>query len=100
VSNVEQYLLQGPEFERFAATVAELPFVERSVMIRSYFARRVPIPQQRPGHMSAQLLEPMRAFVETWSEGGYFTHLDLVTRNAIPLDAVEAGQREPEPSLP
>jgi len=100
VSNVEQYLLQGPEFERFAATVAELPFLERSVMIRSYFARRVSIPQQRPGHNSTQLLEPMRAFVETWSEGGYFTHMDLVTRNAIPLDATEAGQREPEPSLP
>jgi hypothetical protein len=95
VSNVEQYLMQGPEFERFAATVSDLPRARDGVLIRSYFARRTPIPQSVPGHLSTQLLERLDDFVETWSEGGYFTYLDLVTRNAIPLEqaAMPAGQR-------
>jgi hypothetical protein len=99
VSNVEQYLMQGPEFERFAATVTRLPIAENAVIIRSYFARRTPIPQRVPGHLSTQLLERMDAFVETWSEGGYFTYLDLVTRNAIPLQPEAAGQTEREYSI-
>jgi hypothetical protein len=99
VSNVEQYLMQGPEFERFAATVARLPIADNAVIIRSYFARRTPIPQRVPGHLSTQLLERMDAFVETWSEGGYFTYLDLVTRNAIPLQPEAAGQTEREYSI-
>jgi hypothetical protein len=95
VSNVEQYLMQGPEFERFAATVSDLPRARDGVLIRSYFARRTPIPQRVPGHLSTQLLERLDDFVETWSEGGYFTYLDLVTRNAVDLlePALPAGER-------
>ncbi|HUF69734.1 MAG TPA: hypothetical protein VMM79_13910 [Longimicrobiales bacterium] len=99
VSNVEQYLMQGPEFERFAATVARLPIAKHAVIIRSYFARRTPIPQRVPGHLSTQLLERMDAFVETWNEGGYFTYLDLVTRNAIPLQPAPAGEIAREYSI-
>jgi hypothetical protein len=91
--------MQGPEFERFAATVTRLPIAENAVIIRSYFARRTPIPQRVPGHLSTQLLERMDAFVETWSEGGYFTYLDLVTRNAIPLQPAAVGQTEREYSV-
>jgi len=91
VSNVEQYLTQGPEFGRFARTVATLPYDSNSVIIRSYFARRTPIPQRVPGHISTQLLEHLSSFVDTWSHGGDFTYLDVVTRNAIPLMPEESA---------
>jgi len=86
VSNVEQYLMQGPGFDAFAQTVARLPFDDRSVLIRSYFARRYPIPQTVPGHFSTQLLEHFTDFVREQSQGGYRSYIDLVTRNAIPLN--------------
>jgi hypothetical protein len=86
VSNVEQYLMQGPGFDAFARTVEHLPFDDRSVIIRSYFARRYPIPQTVPGHFSTQLLEHFTDFVHERSQGGYRSYIDLVTRNAIPLN--------------
>lgn len=91
VSNVEQYLMRGPEFDRFAATVTGLPVSEKSVLIRSYFARRWPIPQLVPGHYSAQLLERMADFVAAEQAGGYLGYMDLVTRNAVPLVDQPAG---------
>ena len=91
VSNVEQYLMRGPGFGTWAETVAGLPVDERSVIIRSYFARRYPIPQSVPGHLSTQLLERIEAFIETAESGGYLSYLDLVTRNAIPLGGRRAG---------
>lgn len=84
VSNVEQYLMRGPEFDRFAETVTGLPYDDRSVLIRSYFARRWPIPQTVPGHMSAQLLERFTDFVREFEAGGYRTYTDLVTKNVLP----------------
>jgi hypothetical protein len=84
-SNVEQYLMRGPEFERFAATVAELPFDDRSVIIRSYFPRGWPIAQTMPGHFSTQLVERFETFVDEYRAGGYRNYLDLVTRNVLPL---------------
>jgi len=84
-SNVEQYLMRGPEFERFAATVTELPFDERSVIIRSYFPRAWPIAQTLPGHFSTQLVERFETFVDEFHAGGYRSYLDLVTRNVLPL---------------
>jgi len=91
VSNVEQYLMRGPGFGAWAETVAGLPVDERSVIIRSYFARRYPIPQTVPGHLSTQLLERIESFIETVRTGGYLSYLDLVTRNAIPLEGRRAG---------
>jgi hypothetical protein len=85
VSNVEQYLMQGPEFYRYAGTVTDLPFDDRSVIIRSYFARRWAIPQTMPNHMSAQLLERFEDFVREQQDGGYLSYMDLVTKNVLPL---------------
>lgn len=85
VSNVEQYLVRGPGFVAYAGTVSGLPFDERSVIIRSYFGRRTPIPQTVPGHFSTQLLERFRTFVDTHAAGGWSSYSDLVTRNAVPL---------------
>jgi len=93
VSNVEQYLMQGPEFYRFAGTVTDLPFDDRSVLIRSYFARRWAIPQTMPNHMSAQLLERFEDFVREQDEGGYLSYMDLVTKNVLPLSGAADSLR-------
>lgn len=81
VSNVEQYLMQGPGFNRFAQTVVAFPFDERSVIIRSYL--RGGHPQNIYGHRATQILEKIGAFAETIRNGGYSNYQDLVTRNAI-----------------
>jgi hypothetical protein len=86
VSNVEQYLMRGDGFGRFAATVAELPFDAKSVMIRSYFPRGWgPTVQTAPGHFSTQLVERFETFVREYQDGGYRSYFDLITRNALPL---------------
>ena len=93
VSNVEQYLMQGPEFYRFAGTVTDLPFDEHSVIIRSYFARRWAIPQTMPNHMSAQLLETFEDFVREQQNGGYLSYMDLVTKNVLPSSSAADSLR-------
>jgi len=84
VSNVEQYLMRGGSFERFAETVAALPHGEGGVMIRSYFGRGNH-PWNVPGHISTQLLEPLAGFIAERDRGGYRSYYDLVTRNVVPL---------------
>jgi hypothetical protein len=87
VSNVEQYLFQGAGFERFAATVAALPFDDKSVIIRSFF--RGLHPYNVPGHMSTQLLEPIDAFAGEQRNGGYRNYYEVVSKNVLaPRDTV------------
>ena len=85
VSNVEQYLMRDSGFRNFAATVAELPFDERSVLIRSYFMRGYGHPQYVPGHFSTQLLELFDSFVDEFHNGGYGSYFDLVSKHVLPL---------------
>jgi hypothetical protein len=80
-SNVEQYLMNGPGFNRFAETVATLPIDEKSVIIRSYM--RGGHAHNVPGYTSTQIVERIDAFVAVQREGGYMSYVDLVTRNAI-----------------
>ncbi len=86
LSNVEQYLMRGAGFGQFAATVADLPYDDRSVLIRSYFTRRYALPQSVPHHISTQLLERIEAFVASEETESARSYLELVTRNAIPLE--------------
>jgi hypothetical protein len=86
VSNVEQYLMRGPEFRDFAETVTRLPFNHRSMIIRSYFPRNRN-PRTTPAdRMSYQLLEPFDSFVREYRSGGYQNYNELVTKNVVPLD--------------
>lgn len=85
VSNVEQYLMRNGVFDRFAQNVATLPTDDRSVFIRSYFARAGRHPQNVPGYYATQLLERVRDFVRDSQSGGYASYYDVVTRNIIPL---------------
>jgi hypothetical protein len=88
-SNVEFYLWRGRTFDRFAATVTELPHDERSVIIRSYFGRNFGYvhPQSVPGYYSVQLLQTIESFADDVATGGYRGYLDLVTRRSVDLRA-------------
>jgi hypothetical protein len=89
VSNVEYYLWRANTYDRFAETVAELPFDGRSVIIRSYFGRNFGYahPHAVPGYYSVQLLQTFESFVQENSHGGLRSYIDLVTRGAIDLQA-------------
>jgi hypothetical protein len=82
LSNVEQYLFQGAGFDRFAETVAAMPFDEKSVLIRSFF--RGLHPYNVPGHMSTQLVEPIELFAAERRNGGYRNYYDVVSKNVLP----------------
>jgi hypothetical protein len=84
-SNVEYYLMIDRGFERYAETVSKLPFDSVSVIIRSYFGRGFPHPQNLPGFYATQLLERFETFVNEQRSGGYRTYTDLVNRHVLPL---------------
>ncbi len=87
VSNVEFYLMREGSFDAFAATVATLPRMSRSVIIRSYFGGGFygSHPQSVPGYFSTQLLQTVESFVKESSRGGYTTYIDLVSKHNIDL---------------
>ena len=78
-SNVEFYLMMDDVFDRFARTVAGLPYAEGAVMVRSYFNRgRGGHPASVRGYYSTQLVQDMAAFVEGWRRGEYRSYFRLV----------------------
>ena len=83
-SNVEQYLLRDGGFPQFARNVAALPAHPRSVIIRSYFPRGRPHPQQVADYNTVQLLQRFSTLVEAERRGGYTSYFDLVTRDVLP----------------
>lgn len=83
-SNVEYYLMLDRSFDRFAATLAEsIPFADNGVIIRSYFGRGWPHPQNVRGYYATQLVEPAGAFVDQQRNGGYRSYADLVSVNVL-----------------
>ncbi|MCC6774571.1 MAG: hypothetical protein IT360_25570, partial [Gemmatimonadaceae bacterium] len=83
-SNVEFYLWGDGGFAAFARNVAALPRSERSVIIRSYFARNFGDAHSlaMPGFMSVQLLQPLDDFVTRWRGDGWASYRALVTLGA------------------
>lgn len=92
-SNVEQYLMRGGAFDRYARNVAQLPRTERSVIIRSFFGRNFGYvhPQAVPGYYSVQLLQKIEDMLSYRTSAGLPTYLELVTRDAVDLRAA-SGQ--------
>ena len=70
-------------FARYARNVMRLPRDDRSVIIRSFFGRRLRHPGAVPGHLSTQLLQPIEAFASDMNNGGYRGYFDLVLRDAL-----------------
>lgn len=83
-SNVEFYLMMQRSFDRFGENMARLPIDEKSVIIRSLFARGYSHPQAVPGYYSTQLLQTIRSFVSEFRAGGYRSYDDLVSKHAVP----------------
>jgi hypothetical protein len=96
-SNVEQYLIDGPGFTRYAETVAALPHDEKSVITRSYM--RGAHAQNVAGHNSTQLVERFETFVAVQRSGDYTSYADLVTRHVVapPVRRVPVPDPAPAP---
>lgn len=62
VSNVEQYLLDPPMWKAWVANVEALPKTADSVFVRAYLDQGKPHPQQRPGHRSTTVTQPLAVF--------------------------------------
>lgn len=89
-SNVEFYLMRGyreEDFSRFAENVKSLPRDERSVIIRSYFNGTwgYSHPQTVSGYYSTQLLQTMDSFVKEFSDGGYESYSDVISKHILEL---------------
>jgi hypothetical protein len=92
-SNVEQYVMRGGAFDRYLRNVAGLPYAENGVIIRSFFGRNFGYthPQAVPGYYSVQLLQTIESLLRNHAAASYRSYLDLVTRDAIDLQAA-SGQ--------
>jgi hypothetical protein len=86
-SNIEFYLMREGGFDRFAESLRQLPYHDRTVIIRSYFggAFGYSLPQTVPGYYSTQLLQTIESLVREQTGGGYDSYSDLVTKHAIDL---------------
>ncbi len=82
-SNVEYYLWGAATFPTFAATLAELPMDEHSVVIRSVFPNTANHPHTVPGFPSTQTLVPLETVRRVVRGTGYRGYQDLVVRDAV-----------------
>jgi hypothetical protein len=94
VSNVEMYLFRQGNFGRFADNVRSLPTSAGGVIMRSYFGRGGMMmsgglgeewPQPLPGHLSAQILQPLSAFLAATARGDSVTYRDILVAGAVDL---------------
>lgn len=86
VSNVEMYLFRQGTFGGFADNVRALPSGSTSVIIRSYFGRGMGMhPQAVPGHLSTQVVQTFRSFLELTSRPEPIDYWTLVTTGLVDL---------------
>jgi hypothetical protein len=96
VSNVEMYLFRQGNFGRYAENVRALPTSRNGVIMRSYFGRggivlgsqlREEWPLPLPGHLSAQVVQPLPAFLELLARPDTVTYRDILVSGVIDLHA-------------
>ncbi len=94
VSNVEMYLFRQGNFGRYAENVRNLPTAPGGIIMRSYFGRGGMMmsggfgeewPQPLPGHLSAQILQPLSAFLTASARGDSVTYRDILVSGAVDL---------------
>jgi len=92
-SNVEFYLWRQGQFDAWARNLASLPAAPGAVVIRSYFRNRArPHPSAVPGYHSVQTLQEVADLLRVQAASGFASYYDLVTRDAIPLEARRANR--------
>ena len=90
-SNVEMYLFRQGNFLRFAENVRALPIAPRGVIVRSYFGRGGMMsgfeewPRPLPGHLSAQVMQPLSVFLATTARGDSVTYRDILVDGVVDL---------------
>jgi len=93
---VEMYLFRQGNFGRYAENVRSLPASPRGVIVRSYFGRGGMMmggnvidewPRPLPGHLSAQVLQPLSAFLAASAGGDSVTYRDILVAGAVDLRA-------------
>ena len=90
-SNVEMYLFRQGNFFKFAENVRALPISPRGVIVRSYFGRGgfttglEEWPRPLPGHLSAQVMQPLSAFLATAARGDSATYRDILIEGVVDL---------------
>ena len=100
VSNVEMYLFRQGSFPRYAENVRALPTGKDSYIIRSYFGRGrfgfdgvQDLPRVLPGQLSAQILQPVSAFLEAAFPADSATYGGILMRGAIELQGAARPRR-------
>ena len=84
-SNVEDYVMRGGGFGRYARNVIAFPRDERSVLIRSWFGGEGSHPENVTGYHTTQLLQTVDDFAADMKATGYLSYRDLVNRHYVPL---------------
>lgn len=87
LSNVEFYLLRQGTFGRFVENVRSLPTGPGSALVRSYFSVQTGMthPEQRPGHLSVQLLQRVDRFLDVVARPDSLSYWRLLTEANEPL---------------
>ncbi|MEZ4700495.1 MAG: hypothetical protein R2834_09200 [Rhodothermales bacterium] len=85
-SNVEFYLSYDGLFGKYIENVRSLPTDDNSVFIRSLFNRfSYNHPQSVPGHISTQIMQPVRKALASYDAGELRSYNDLVFLHVIDL---------------
>lgn len=84
-SNVEDYVMRGGGFGRYARNVIAFPRDERSVLIRSWFGGEGSHPENVTGYHTTQLLQTVDDFAADMKATGYLSYRDLANRHYVPL---------------
>lgn len=92
LSNVEQYLFRNGVFPQFVANVRALPAAPNGVMIRSSFGRGWrfdggTLPMPLPGHLSAQVMQTIPAFLQITANPEAVGYWQLLSENVVDLRA-------------
>jgi len=78
-SNVEFYLFDRPEWNRYVSNVRLLPLADDSIFIRSYFPTYGrPHPLNMPGHRSTSLISPIVPFLVDYDTHKIRSYWDVV----------------------
>jgi hypothetical protein len=87
LSNVEFYLLRQGTFDRFVANLRSLPTAPGTALVRSYFSVQTGMshPEQRPGHLSVQLLQRVDRFLDVVRQPDSLSYWRLLTEANEPL---------------
>ncbi|MEB2310410.1 MAG: hypothetical protein OZ921_01245 [Sorangiineae bacterium] len=100
VSNVEQYVMKPPAWQRWVSNVGALPTDAESIFIRAYLDQGRRHPAQLAGHRTATVLQPMSVFLTRGAARPYRTFLALTTDGVLGDERGEPTGAASAPAAP